>query len=63
MFWKRPILKLIRRCRKKLFSGIDLHSSDSYLAIVDEAGKRVFKEKLPNDVAAILRALEPYRNG
>lgn len=45
----------------KLYSGIDLHSSNSYLAIVDETGKRVFKEKLPNDMAAILRALEPYR--
>jgi transposase len=46
----------------KLYSGIDLHSSNSYLAIVDETGKRVFKEKSPNDMAAILRALEPYRN-
>jgi len=47
----------------KLYSGIDLHSSNSYLAIVDETGKRVFKEKSPNDMAAILRSLEPYRNG
>jgi transposase len=45
----------------KLYSGIDLHSSNSYLAIVDATGKRVFKEKLPNDMATILRALEPYR--
>ena len=47
----------------KLYSGIDLHSSNSYLAIVDETGKRVFKEKSPNDMAAILRALEPFRTG
>jgi len=46
----------------KLYSGIDLHSSNSYLAIVDETGKRVFKEKTPNDMAAITRAFEPYRN-
>ncbi|KAB0663388.1 IS110 family transposase [Oryzomonas japonica] len=45
----------------KLYCGIDLHSSNSYLAIVDAAGKRVFKEKSPNDMATILRALEPYR--
>ena len=47
----------------ELYSGIDLHSSNSYLAIVDETGKRVFKEKAPNDIGAISRALEPYRNG
>jgi len=47
----------------KLYSGIDLHSSNSYLAIVDESGKRIFKEKLPNDMATISRALEPYRDG
>jgi len=45
----------------KLYCGIDLHSSNSYLAIVDNTGKRVFKEKSPNDMATILRALEPYR--
>lgn len=45
----------------ELYSGIDLHSSNSYLAIVDESGKRVFKEKSPNDMATILRVYEPYR--
>jgi hypothetical protein len=25
----------------KLYSGIDLHSSSSYLAIIDEKGKRI----------------------
>lgn len=47
----------------KLYSGIDLHSSNSYLAIIDETGKRVFKEKSPNDMATILRALEQFRTG
>jgi len=26
----------------KLYSGIDLHSTNSYLAIIDENGKRIF---------------------
>jgi transposase len=30
------------------------------LAIIDETGKRVFKEKAPNDIATIIRLLEPY---
>ena len=46
----------------KLYLGIDLHSSNSYLGIIDETGKRVFKRKLPNDPEMILAALAPYKN-
>ena len=41
----------------KLYSGIDLHLSISYLAIIGEDGKRVFKQKLPNDGGTIIQAL------
>jgi transposase len=44
----------------KLYSGIDLHSTNSYLAIIDENGKRIFKEKLPNDIATISERLTLY---
>ena len=44
----------------QLYSGIDLHSTNSYLAIVDENGKRIFKEKLPNDFATINERLSLY---
>jgi transposase len=44
----------------KLYSGIDLHSTNSYLAIIDESGKRIFKEKLPNDIATITEKLSLY---
>ena len=46
----------------RLYLGIDLHSSNSYLGIIDETGKRVFKRKLPNDPGVILAALAPYKN-
>jgi len=46
----------------KLYTGIDLHSSNSYVGIIDEPGKRVFKKKLPNDPATILDTLAPYQN-
>lgn len=44
----------------KLYSGIDLHSTNSYLAIIDESGKRIFKEKLPNDIVTISERLSLY---
>jgi transposase len=46
----------------QLYTGIDLLSSNSYLAIIDENCKRVFKRKLPNDSEQILSALAPYKD-
>lgn len=44
----------------KLYAGIDLHSTNSYLAIIDSEGKRIFKEKLPNDLPTITDRLTLY---
>jgi hypothetical protein len=44
----------------KLYSGIDLHSTNSFLSIIDESGKRIFKEKLPNEIAMITEKLSLY---
>jgi transposase len=44
----------------KLYSAIDLHSTNSYLAIIDGRGKRIFNEKLPNDIITISQRLELF---
>ncbi len=41
----------------KLYTSFDLHSSNSYLEIIYEIGKKVFKKKLLNDPQTILDAL------
>jgi transposase len=46
----------------KLYTGIDLHSTNSYVGILDETGKRVFKKKLPNDPGVILNTLAQFKN-
>ena len=45
----------------RLYGAFDLHSNNNYLAIVDQAGKRIFKRRLSNDVPTILDTLERYR--
>ena len=45
----------------KLYTGFDLHSSNSYIGIIDESGKRAFNRKLPNDPAIIVDTLRPFR--
>jgi transposase len=47
----------------EVYAAIDLHASNSFLAVVDREGKRVFKRRLANDSAILLNALEPYRKG
>lgn len=44
-----------------LYSGIDLHSNNHVLTIIDEKDARVFEKRLPNDLDATLRALRPYK--
>ena len=43
-----------------LYCGIDLHARSSYVAIVDEQRKRIFKRNLQNDPKLILSFLAPY---
>ena len=42
----------------EVYAAIDLHASNSFLAVVDREGKRVFKRRLVNDSAILLNALE-----
>lgn len=45
----------------RLYTGIDLHSSNSYVGIIDEDGKRVWKKRLRNDPDLISATLSPFK--
>ena len=45
----------------KLYAGIDLHSSNNYISIIDEEDQRLFQKRLPNNLEIILPALEPFK--
>jgi len=45
----------------RLYSAFDLHSNNSYLGIIDENGKRIFRRNLPNDAAMIKSTLIPFK--
>src|ERR1700730_14233901 len=44
------------------FSGIDLHSNNSVVVVSDEADRIVYRQRLPNELSAILQGLEPHRS-
>jgi transposase len=45
----------------RTFCGIDLHSNNSFVVVLDEADRVVYGKRLPNDLGMILEALAPYR--
>jgi transposase len=45
----------------KLYGGIDLHSNNSVVALLDEEDRVVLRKRLANEAAAMLETLAPYR--
>ena len=46
---------------KDLMAGIDLHSNNIMVGILDVDGHRVAHQKLPCDLESILKFFKPYR--
>ena len=44
-----------------LYCGVDLHSTNSYLAVLNEQLQPVLSRRVPNRLDAVLGALEPFR--
>jgi transposase len=44
----------------KLYGGIDLHSNNSVIAVLDEQDKVVYRCRLPNDIELVLAELAPF---
>ena len=45
----------------KVYAGIDLHSSNNYVGIIDEQDQRLYQKRLPNRLEYILPALESFK--
>jgi len=43
------------------YTGFDLHSSNTYVGIIDEDGRRIWKKKLQNDPCLIVETLKPFK--
>src|SRR5210317_496071 len=51
-----------RRCPMTTYAGIDLHSSNNFLGIIDQNDRRLFARRLPNELDQILNALQPHKD-
>jgi len=46
---------------RQLYTGIDLHSNNSHIGIINQEDKRIFHKRLPNQADVVLAELEPFR--
>ena len=46
----------------ELYAGLDLHSRNTYIGILDKNLKRVFKKRVINSLDIILETLDPFRD-
>ena len=45
----------------KAYVGIDLHSTNNYVGIINQKDKRLFQKRLPNNLDEILKKLRPFK--
>ena len=46
----------------ELYAGLDLHSRNTYIGIMDKEFNRVFKKRVSNHLELILETLDPFRD-
>ena len=44
-----------------LYCGIDLHSNNHFICVIDEKDNRIFETKLDNDAEQTIRVLSKYK--
>ena len=45
-----------------LYAGLDLHSSNTSIGVLDPQFNRIFKKRVSNDLDLILKSLEMFRD-
>jgi transposase len=46
----------------ELYAGLDLHSRNTYIGIMDQEFNRIFKKRVPNLLDRIVETLDPFRD-
>ena len=46
----------------QLYAGLDLHSRNTYIGIMDKELNRIFAKRVSNHLVLILRTLQPFRD-
>ena len=44
-----------------VYAGLDLHATNTYVAMIDQENKVLYKQRHKNELPAILAALDPFK--
>ncbi len=44
----------------QLYAGLDLHSTNTYIGILDQEFNRIFKKRVSNNLELILQTIKPF---
>ncbi|MBW1717384.1 MAG: hypothetical protein JRJ77_16450 [Deltaproteobacteria bacterium] len=48
---------------EELYAGMDLHTRNTYIEIMEkDSKKKVFEKRVPNDLSLILGVFEPFKD-
>ena len=45
----------------KVYAGLDLHATNTYVAMIDEENKVLHKQRYRNELPSILAGLDPFK--
>jgi transposase len=62
LFWIKQTADKKQEEAMKHYVGIDLHSNNSFVAVIDEAGVVKFKKRLTNDSSIIMDSLKAFQD-
>jgi transposase len=57
----KDVPNLSRRCPMKVYVGMDLHATNTYVGMVDEENKVLYKQRFRNEFPLILAGLDPFK--
>jgi hypothetical protein len=60
MVKRRPNL-LYGGALMEVYAGLDLHSTNTYVAMIDKENTVLYKQRHKNEMSAILSALDPFK--
>ena len=60
---QKPNINFIgfKRYPMQTYAGIDLHSSNNYVSVINEQDQRLCGKRMPNELNNVLIALEPFK--
>ena len=52
---------MVKDSQMTVYAGLDLHATNTYVAMIDQENKVLYKQRHRNELPAIIAALDPFK--